>query len=240
MCIFKINKNRETEMKIHKIAIPLMVYLLLSFVFVLIGCKEKSVNPQKDDSFFSKELTFFDFDDAMGELEDASFDKKMGFKNHFKDPNFPKGGFFGRGGRDGKPDRRGDRLKEIFRMLQLTEAQIVELKTFFPPYKDCMAPAVEQFREAAAIYIRAANIERDAIIAQVRAGEITREEARDLLHELNRETRNLIANDPECAAAREAMCDCKEALFNSISSILTEDQLTIWNRWIESHPGGCE
>ena len=57
---------------------------------------------------------------------------------------------------------------------------------------------------------------RRGVLEQLRNGEIEPEEARSRLRELTRTTREAIRDHLENAGIREAICDCRETLFDSV------------------------
>jgi hypothetical protein len=80
---------------------------------------------------------------------------------------------------------------------------------------------------------------RREILEQLRNEEIEREEAMAHLRELTRATHEAIRNNPASAALREATCDCRADLFDAIESVLNDEQLEAWDRWVTQHAGDC-
>ena len=88
-------------------------------------------------------------------------------------------------------------------------------------------------KEAEREILQAANQERREIFQQLRDGDITRAEARELLRQLHQELKETLDNDPDVQEARENLRDCFITLFENIEGELTEEQLEKWERWLE-------
>ena len=80
-----------------------------------------------------------------------------------------------------------------------------------------------------------------AIRDQVKAGNLTRNEAHEEIKLINEAVREEIENCEDCIEAREAICACNTTLFESIGTELnlTEEQPEIWNEWLSEHPRPC-
>ena len=133
----------------------------------------------------------------------------------------------------------GRHLFPILKDLNLTQDQIDLVKEIMDDHRDCMDAAFEHFREANQEIIEAANEERRAIHQQVIDGTITREEAEELIQQLNEQTHEAILNNPESEAAHEEMCSCKLSVLNSIREILNAEQQQIWDEWTAELEGPC-
>ncbi len=207
--------------------------LLLISVFMFVGCSEKSelVNSPMQNESSAADYYVIEFEDAMSSIEDATLDKDMGFKPIF---DFDKGKVKFDGKRDHmrRPHRKGKYLGLIFKKLVLTDTQKESIKIYMDEFRECLADPIKQFREVAKEVFEAKKEQIIAIRDQVKAGELTREEARELIKEINIATREEIENCEACIEAKEAMLVCKNALFENIASILEEDQLIIWNEWL--------
>ncbi len=121
----------------------------------------------------------------------------------------------------------------IFMALQLTEEQKVQIREFMLAHRRCEQDAIMALREAQRPIIEAANAQRREIMEQLKAGEITREEAGALLRTLNQTVREQLKNDPAVVAAHEALRACWDLLLENIGSILTEEQLVKWQRFLD-------
>ena len=167
----------------------------------------------------------------MNGITDASLDKQMGYDDPLQNNRkFRNNSSEGRNGRH---------LFRILRLLQITPEQVEEVRRFMQAHRDCVKEPHKAFREAAAPYLQAANEQRREILARFRNGEITREEAKELIKQVNIETREAIQNDPLVQAAQEEICACKITLLDNIASVLDERQIIIWNAWVEGLEGPC-
>jgi len=200
---------------------------------LFVGCSEKSdlVNNLVQSENSAVDYYVIEFEDAMNSIDDATLDKDMGLMPIF-DVDNGKIGFDGKSEDMRRPSRKGMFLGVILRKLVLTESQNESIKTYMDEFRECLADPIAQFREAAKEIFEAKREQIIAIRDQVKAGELTREEARELIMEINIATREEIENCEACIEAKEAMLVCKETLFENIVSILDEDQLVIWNEWL--------
>lgn len=219
-------------MKLSKI-----LFSVLFLFIALTACKENGLDNMENRDSFSDDISAYDFSDAMAELDDATLDKAMGFNEGFTTSDYPAKGFSEKHKKGIRHKNNG--MKRVFRAMKLTPEQREQVKTFHIEFRECIVPAVKSFREAAKPFIEEANEARKAIREQVRAGELTREEAREQIKALNIETKEKIQNDPTCQEAKEAMCNCRTTFLDSIESILVDSQIEIWEKWKTNHPGSC-
>ena len=138
-----------------------------------------------------------------------------------------------------RPDRRPPvfEFMRVFRAMELTDEQKAELRPFFEAHFACASDLLLTLRESERAIIQSAREERQSIMAQFRAGELTREEAIAELRQLNLRTKQALLENPEREAAREALKECRDLLLENIASILTEEQLLIWEEWLAEREG---
>jgi hypothetical protein len=122
----------------------------------------------------------------------------------------------------------------LLRALQLTEDQQVTVKRLLAAHEDCVKGVMERLRATEREILAPYHERRDAVMAQLRAGEIDRAEARRLLAQINKEAREALRANPALAAAREALKACREEFITQLKSILTEEQIAILERWLAS------
>ncbi|MBM4176702.1 MAG: hypothetical protein FJ213_11110 [Ignavibacteria bacterium] len=215
-----------------KIVFSSLAALIIGLVFFTIGCQEKmEVNSPFSEKYASPDYAVFDFEDSMDGLVDASVDIPMSYSDPFdKGKDFRK---------DWSPGKSGRHLFYILKKLNLSDDQLLQVKNYLIAHKECVTEPHRAFKAAVAPYIHAANEKRREILAKVKSGEITREQAKGLIKQLNIRTKELIQADPDVQAAQAAICRCKITLLNNIGSILTERQLVIWNEWIDGLRGPC-
>ena len=122
----------------------------------------------------------------------------------------------------------------IFKELNLTDEQAKIISTFAKEHKSCRREAIDALREAQRAILQNANLERKQIIDDMKNGTITATEARELLLQLAEQVRQDMKNSPEVQAALEAMKNCHNVFIDNIASVLTADQLVIWNKFLET------
>ncbi len=136
-----------------------------------------------------------------------------------------------------KPGRPGKgpeffNLGRVLKALQLTDEQKTQVEGFMQAHKLCVEENRLLLRNAQMDIIKAANTQRLAIIADLKAGTITREEAMAQLKALNEATRTAIQNDPTIQAALAAIKACEETFITAIKGILTPEQLTKFETYL--------
>jgi len=231
-------------MKFINLTFPFLV--VFSFL-TIIGCNtDTSVNNDSQLDFESGAFALFDFEDAVGAIEDATMENLMRmnpglFNGDFFRTNGPFGprGPRGPSGRGGPGARFGNHLGAILRDLRLTEDQRAQLGGLMTGHRECVQVPLQAFREVNQDLLAAANEQRQAIMEAVQNGDITREEAREQLRELSESTREAIRNNPDNGPFREALCVCKLAHFDNVRAVLDETQQATWDAWVGSLEGDC-
>ncbi len=122
----------------------------------------------------------------------------------------------------------------IFKELNLTDEQAKTISSFAKDHKSCRREAIDVLREAQRAILQNANLERKKIIDDMKNGVITATEARELLLKLAEQVRQDMKNSPEVQAALEAVKNCHDVFIDKIASILTDEQLVIWNKFLET------
>jgi hypothetical protein len=122
----------------------------------------------------------------------------------------------------------------IFNELNLTDEQAKTISSFAQEHKNCRREAIDALREAQRAILQNANLERKKIIDDMKNGTITATEARELLLKLAEQVRQDMNNSSEVQAALEAVKNCHNVFIDNISSVLTADQLVIWNKFLET------
>jgi len=225
-------------------------FLIIMTFLMITGCNTGTgVNNDSQLDFESGAFALFDFEDAVGAVEDATIESLMRmnpglFNGDFFRNNGPFGprgprGPFGRGGPSGLGARFGNHLGHILRDLSLTENQRAQLPELMAGHRECVQEPLQAFREANQDLIAAANEQRQPIMAALQSGDLTREEAREQLRELSESTREAIRNNPDNEPFKEAMCACKTANFDNVRAVLDETQQATWDAWVASLGGGC-
>ncbi len=208
---------------------------LFPLILALGGCDSGDPtrpDPPETASLMTDAYAVVDEEDAFANIQDASLDQPMEMRPVYADP-----GEFRR--HPNHPGHPGSHLGPILVQLGLDEAQKAAIREAILDHRRRIRPVLEDLREANAELLAAANAERETILAALRAGEITLEEAVRRLVELTIRTRQAIRENPANAPYLRMLCDSKRALFEEIRSILNEEQRAIWDRWVETLPGPC-
>jgi|GEM_PF-2899736 len=135
-------------------------------------------------------------------------------------------------GKHGKKHRKGDGLKMLFKTLDLDDSQKESMKSFMEAYRDCAKPSFTDLRDLHKEYKAEANAERKVIIEQIKAGEITKEQAKDEFKAIHDATKEAMQNNEDRAEIIETIKKCRETLHESIASILSAEQLELFNKWL--------
>jgi RNA polymerase-interacting CarD/CdnL/TRCF family regulator len=122
----------------------------------------------------------------------------------------------------------------ILVQLKLDSAQKAGIRDLMAAHQDCMHSAMEALRLAEKEVLDNARDQRQAIMADLKAGTITRTEAMTKLRDLNKATREALAGMPEREEAATAVQKCTDDLFAGIRALLNEDQQKTWDKWVET------
>ena len=134
--------------------------------------------------------------------------------------------------------KRGDRegrhhpLGRIFKEMELTEDQQAQVKAFMEENKECAGGLFSELRANSRTYKEEANLLRKPIIESVKAGELSKEEAKASLELIREDIRSEMSTDEDRQAIIAAIKACREELLNKISSILDEEQLAKWEEFL--------
>ncbi len=126
-------------------------------------------------------------------------------------------------------------LAVIFQKLKLTAEQKAQVKIFMNQQRECTELAMKALRLSEKEIIQNGNIERKAIMLQLKDSLITKDSARTLLKALGESTRLALKNNPARDAAELAMKACRDTFIENVSGILTAEQLVKWNKFLENN-----
>lgn len=216
------------------------VILLAVFAIGLFGISscDKFENPVGDDSNGLIDSTIFNitqYDISEFEMSDANLDDNIEFA-----PILERG-------KSTMDDTKGDKSKDrykgkqkrivtpfdfIFRKMNLDSTQLVAIKGFFKENRDCVGSWLSKLRDSQMQILENANEQIKAIRDSYKAGDITRKDAFDAIMKINKETRKALLNNPVNKEVQDGLKDCNEELIAKIKSILTADQLAIFEKWI--------
>ncbi|MFA5803268.1 MAG: hypothetical protein WC879_01370 [Melioribacteraceae bacterium] len=229
-------------MKKIKSLLILTAILALPLIYFTACSNKSEINEPNQVNFDSPTMAIIDFNDAQNGIEDATLETGMtlspslfsySFINdkNFTHGNVPMMGMVAGNMWMGRFDW-GKHLGLFFRRLNLSDQQKSDLKALMVKFHDDMKPLVQQFRDANADIIKAANEARKLIVEDVKAGKITRQEAAAKLKALNEDTRKKINDNPATQTVKASMCTLRKNLINSITGMFTGDQLIKWKAFV--------
>ncbi len=123
-------------------------------------------------------------------------------------------------------------LRRVFREMKLTKEQMAQIPAFMAEFNECQMQSKIALRQSEMAIIKKSNADLRAVLADLKAGNITRAEASQKIKAINQETRESLKNNPDRATALAAMKACRDNLFASIRGILTAEQQVIWDAWV--------
>ena len=103
-------------------------------------------------------------------------------------------------------------------------------------HMDCVKAAQMALRESERPIMERAIAAQKAIMEKVKAGKMTREEAKIALKALNEATRKALEQNPARQQACIEMEKCKRILFAAILGELDERQAKAFQDWIDKGP----
>ena len=127
-------------------------------------------------------------------------------------------------------------LARVFNAMNLTDEQKADIRALMQAKIPCENQWFRKLQAVRNQIVQRANEARRTIMEQVKNGEITREEAKRQLNQLNMKVREAIRTHPINEEVRLGLIACNEEFFDSIADLLTEEQLVIWKRFLDSLP----
>jgi hypothetical protein len=207
-----------------------LLYLgLTSLVVVLmlgLNSCQHDPNPIEEDqtSIQSQEFTYLDPQVSSVEIPDYS----NNFEPTLAGPDFGK-------------NQKRQPLGDLLRKLQLNRADMEALKPAFQAHYDCMKRLMAAMREEMAPVMETLNEARRPILEQLRNGDITRQEAKEMLAPFYKDAREDMQEirDRYCELFKE----CRDQLFESIYTYLEAnypDRAERFQKWWDSLPDPCD
>lgn len=123
--------------------------------------------------------------------------------------------------------------------LNLTDEQAEKVQELLGKHHECVASALSVLREHVKTILDGVKEARHEVLAKLQAGEITREEARAAIREINARARQALKDSNVIARVREMLKACDQEFIEALKGILTPDQLEILQRWLDhrGNPG---
>ena len=176
------------------------------------------------DELASSEFAVLDAEDAFAAFEPATLEREADMVAVFEND-----GSFRRS--DRHPHQPGSHLREVLERVALSTDQLQQIRLLLESFRTEARAAIEGLREVNRPIVAAANVERAVIVEALRDGEITREEARQQLDELNQRTRNAIRNNPDNEPFLVALCEARRDLFDGIRAVIADSMQDLWDVW---------
>lgn len=216
-------------MRLHKVKLSILLTLLL---LVFVACEDNSVGVEENSEQLAAvtEYSVMDGADVVEDLTPATTMQDMKWGG-----NMPE---------EGKPRFLKERparmyLGRILKALELSDDQKETLKPVFENHRSLARAVHENFKTEVQPILEEAKTERQAVVTSMKAGEITKAEAAELIRIINEETRAKIEDTEAFANASAELCELKKSLIDDIAAVLNEDQLVKWNEWIADSEDDC-
>lgn len=243
-------------MKKFKSLLFITAFIALPLIYFTACSNKDQVNEPNQINFDSPQFAVIDYTDLMNGVEDATLDNDMTCDNSLYSYGFLGMSSFVQGNVSGMMNSGmmsvtgggtnwiirfdfGKHLGLFFRRLNLSDQQKSDLKALMVKFHEGMKPLAQQFKDANADIIKAANDARKLIVEDLKAGKITRQEAATKLKALNDDTRKKINDNPATQTIKASMCALRSTLFDDIAALLTPDQVKKWNDFSSKIPNPC-
>lgn len=200
-------------MKTRKMITGLLGAVLIAFgSFGLVGCSE-AIAPADDMpmSLVAATIPALDVEEAV--VNDATIDMPMQLER-------PAG------------DRKRQHFGGLLKALNLTAEQQTAVTELLAQHEECAKAVRDALRASEQALMEPFKAQRDDVKAKLAAGEITREEARALIGEINAAAREALKTNPEREAAKAAMQACRDSFVAALRALLTPEQVAILEQWI--------
>lgn len=170
-------------------------------------------------------------EDAFAAVDYATLDDDMSMQPVEADDSFHR--------HPNHPHHAGSHLGPILRQLDLTSDQIEDIKALIHAHREAIREPLRGLYEVNRPIIEAANHERRRIVSAFRNGEISAEQAHQMLHSVSRVQHEAIRTNPDNAPFLQAICEARRDLLSGIRAVLDEDQRMLWDEWLARLPGPC-
>lgn len=209
----------RNDMKLLKSSFLATLVLLLVIGLSSCNTDSSTVAPTDDSSDF----TLIDNTATPSEVIDATLDQPMQMRPPFDD----------RGGKDIRERKMFNPMFRVIQAMKLTPEQMEQFRALLKQRNDCITEALKILRESEKAILEGYKEEYKALYEQYRAGEITREEFRAQIMELNQQLRTDLMENPVRERVMAMIKNCDEEFNASVESILDETQLEIWQKFWE-------
>lgn len=196
--------------------------LSLFVAFLLSSCDRIPTEPESTSPTTSPSelFTITEYDVFAGDFQEATLEHELAMRVENGKQN---------------PPARPIHLMQVLQLMNLTEEQKAEVLEYLQAHRECVKAAMMNMQAQQRQLMEQVNNARKTIMEKLKAGEMTREQAKEQLRQLNENFFN--AMHKLRVETCEALKECRKALFDAISDMeLTEEQRAIWERWLASLP----
>ncbi len=193
------------------------------------GCNkpDNPIGADFEETIYSTQIASFEEMAVPSDATEVSLERNANLLSPKDDPFYPE-----------RPIKWMFPLGRILKQLNLTDEQKEQVRTFLQEYRDCVKNAMMTLRQSERQIIEQANQERLQIRERLQNGEITKEEAYQLMRQLNERLRQALMNNPVRQEVIQMLKDCYSTLIDNIKSILTPEQLQLFEELLAKYAGG--
>lgn len=211
-----------TMKRLSVLAVAILAFGL--FVFSACNKLDNPVNPNTESLVFNANIPFETELNIPSDLSEATLERPAMLLFPKDDPLYPE-----------RPIKYMVPLGRILRELNLTEEQVAQIREFMLAYRDCVKNAMIALRESERQILENANQERQRVMEQLRNGEIDKDQARQLMRQINERTREALMNNPVRERVLQQLKDCWDTLIANIKSILTDEQKALFDELLAKY-----
>lgn len=215
------------------------IFIAIVTIFAIQSCNKDNGVVNTQNPFDIEEYSINDYNFSNALLSNATLENDFEIGNCVPmHPLGPKNDGNGNGNGKKMDNKNNPFVKNmfnfnrIFRELNLSDAQKEEIKSIIEAHFNCEKSWFEKLQKAREEVLEKYRTKRQAIMEQVKNGEITRLEARELLFEMNKSIFEELNNLPINKEVKEGILACREEFFAAIGSILSPEQKEIWDKFI--------
>lgn len=197
--------------------------LVLLLVVGLSSCNTDNTTLAPDYSNNS-DLLMIDNSATPSEVIDATIEQPMQMRPPLDD----------RGGKDMGERKMFNPMFRVIQAMKLTPEQMEQFRALLKQRNDCITEALKILRESEKVIMERYKAQYQTLYEKAKAGEITREEFRAQIRELNQKVRTALKENPVRERVMLIIKKCDDEFNASVESILDEAQLVIWKKFWET------
>ena len=131
-------------------------------------------------------------------------------------------------------------LDKVFRSMKLTDEQKAKIRELMNAHIRCEMQWFRKLQAAREEIVNRSNAAIRNVMEQVKSGKLTRQEAQRQIQQINMKTREAIKNLPINDEILKGIIRCREEFFAAVASLLNDEQLAIWKRFLASTSTGAK